>query len=98
LLKRENFEIAVQKATETGIKKIYPIITERTIKLNFKKNRLEKIIKEAAEQSGRGVIPVLNETLDFKKTAESAGRQNPNNLDRSRRRLDGKRNFARQGK
>lgn len=80
LLKRENFEITVQKITETGIKEIHPIITERTIKLNFKKDRLEKIIKEAAEQSGRGIIPTLNETLDFKKAVESASKNNLNIL------------------
>lgn len=59
ILKRENFELVVQKATEVGVKNIVPIISERTVKLNLRIDRLEKIIKEAAEQSGRGVVPIL---------------------------------------
>ncbi|MDO8496678.1 MAG: RsmE family RNA methyltransferase [bacterium] len=65
ILKRENFELVVQKATEIGIKEIVPIITERTVKLDIRKDRLEKIIREAAEQSGRGIVPVLREPIDF---------------------------------
>lgn len=65
ILKRENFELAVQKAVEVGVKKITPLITERTVKLNIKKDRIEKIIKEAAEQSERGTIPELKEIADF---------------------------------
>ena len=49
--------------------------------MNFKKERLEKIIKEAAEQSGRGVIPVLNETLDFKKALEKESVKSANKND-----------------
>jgi len=65
ILKRENFELVVQKATEIGIKKIVPVISERTIKTGFKTERLEKIIKEAAEQSGRGLLPSITEPLKF---------------------------------
>lgn len=65
ILKRENFELVIQKATEVGAKEIVPIITERTVKLNIRQDRLEKIIKEAAEQSGRGIVPILHEPIDF---------------------------------
>lgn len=65
ILKRENFELVVQKATEIGVKEIVPIVTERTVKLNIRPERLEKIIKEAAEQSGRGVVPVLHKPVGF---------------------------------
>lgn len=65
ILKKENFELVAQKATEVGIKEIVPIITERTVKLDIRKDRLEKIIKEAAEQSGRGIVPVLREPIKF---------------------------------
>ena len=40
LLKRENFEAVVQKATELGAKEIVPLITERTVKLGFKREPL----------------------------------------------------------
>ena len=66
ILKRENFELVVQKATEIGVRKIIPIITDRTVKLNIRQDRLKKIIKEAAEQSGRGVVPILQEPVSFK--------------------------------
>lgn len=59
LLKRENFEWVAQKAVETGIAEIHPIISRRTVKTDFKAERLERIIKEAAEQSGRGIVPTI---------------------------------------
>lgn len=65
ILKRENFELVAQKATEIGIKEIVPIISSRTIKLNLREDRLEKIIKEAAEQSGRGELPILHKPMNF---------------------------------
>lgn len=91
LLKRENFELVAQKATEVGIKEIVPIISKRTVKLNLRQDRLEKIIKEAAEQSNRGVVPILHEPLDFKKALEHA-KQNDINLffDPSGKELGGK--------
>src|SRR3989344_4926155 len=36
ILKKENFEIAVQKATEVGVFKIVPIIGQRTVKTDIK--------------------------------------------------------------
>lgn len=77
ILKRENFEWVCQKATECGIKEIVPIISARTIKLGYKKERLEKIIREAAEQSGRGELPILNEPLKFD---DSLGKAKENDL------------------
>ena len=65
ILKRENFELVVQKATEIGAKKIVPIITERTVKLDIRPDRLQKIIREAGEQSGRGKLPILSDTVEF---------------------------------
>jgi len=79
ILKRENFEFVCQKATEIGIKEIFPIICERTVKLGFKKERLEKIIKEASEQSKRGEVPKLNIPLIFLKAIENA-RENEVNV------------------
>lgn len=78
ILKKENFEVAVQKAVECGIKEITPIITNRTVKLNFKEDRVKKIIKEAAEQSERGVLPILNSVLSFKEALIQAGQNNLN--------------------
>lgn len=59
ILKNTNFELAVAKTVELGVTSITPIITERTIKTNLNLERIGKIIKEAAEQSGRGVVPQI---------------------------------------
>ncbi len=63
VLKKENFELATQKATEIGVSEITPMITERTVKTGLNEERLQKIIKEAAEQSGRGILPILHSAL-----------------------------------
>ena len=65
ILKNENFEWVVQKATEIGIREIIPLVTKRTVKLNLRKERLEKICHEAAEQSGRGIVPIINNPIKF---------------------------------
>lgn len=78
ILKKENFELVAQKATEIGISEIVPLITERTIKLNLNYERLEKIIKEAGEQSGRGVLPILHKAMKFEEAVEAAGKNDLN--------------------
>ncbi|MDP3999216.1 MAG: RsmE family RNA methyltransferase [bacterium] len=65
VLKENNFELVVQKATEIGVKEIVPVLAKNTVKLNLNLEQLEKIIKEAAEQSGRGVLPVLHKPISF---------------------------------
>lgn len=70
ILKKDNFELAIQKSVECGVSRIIPIITERTIKTGLNKERLEKIIKEASEQSGRSVVPELLETMTYKEALE----------------------------
>jgi len=66
ILKKENFELSVQKAVEAGVSKIVPVITERTIKTGLNVERLEKIIREASEQCGRSIVPTLSPILEFK--------------------------------
>lgn len=65
VVKRDNFELIVQKAVEVGVTRIVPIITRRTIKTGIQMARLEIIMKEAAEQSGRGVLPEISEPMNF---------------------------------
>lgn len=80
ILKKENFEWVVQKAVEVGVKEITPIITTRTVKLGLNFERLNKIIKEAAEQSGRGVLLKLNEAINFNEAVTEAKNKNEINL------------------
>ena len=70
VLKKENFELVVQKTTECGISKIIPIISARTIKTGLNLERLQKIAKEASEQSGRGIMPEILEPISFEKSLE----------------------------
>jgi len=72
ILKRENFEWVVQKATEVGVKEIIPIMSRRTVKLNLNTDRLERITKEASEQSGRGVVPTIHQPVPFEEALEHA--------------------------
>lgn len=59
LLKKDNIEWAFQKCTEVGVHAFNPVMTARSEKQSFKTDRAIKIIREAAEQSGRGIIPEL---------------------------------------
>jgi len=78
ILKHENFELAVQKAVECGAGKIVPVISARTVKTGFKMERLVRIVKEASEQCGRAVVPVINETLMVSE-ALAMGKENDRN-------------------
>ena len=76
ILKKENFELVVQKTTECGVSKIVPIITDRTIKTGLNLERLQKIAKEASEQSGRGSVPEISLPITFNKSLELANKAN----------------------
>ena len=53
----------IQKATELGVSKFIPILTERTIVRKINEKRLNKIIIEASEQSNRLKVPKLEEII-----------------------------------
>ena len=52
----------MQKATELGVTKFLPIIFDRTIVRKINKERLEKIVIEASEQSNRINVPTVEES------------------------------------
>ncbi len=62
-IKKDLFELVTQKATELGVTDIVPLLTERTEKKQLDVVRLNRIIKEASEQSGRGDLTVLHEPI-----------------------------------
>lgn len=72
LLKRENFELVLQKAVEVGVGAIIPVTSARTIKARLNMDRARAIIQEAAEQSGRGVVPELHGVTSFDGALEHA--------------------------
>lgn len=64
VLKGERFAWALQKATEIGVTQFTPLICERNVvddlaAVEGKRQRWERVIREAAEQSGRGRLPQL---------------------------------------
>ncbi|HYC34176.1 MAG TPA: RsmE family RNA methyltransferase [Candidatus Paceibacterota bacterium] len=61
VIKKENFELVCEKATELGVSEIVPVISERTLMKNLNPERIEKILIEASEQCGRGDIPTLKD-------------------------------------
>ena len=60
-IKSNYFNFMIQKATELGVTKFLPIIFDRTIVRKINKERLEKVIIEAAEQSNRINVPSIEE-------------------------------------
>ena len=65
-IKSSYFNFMIQKATELGITKFLPIIFDRTIVRKINKERLEKVIIEAAEQSNRINVPFIEEPQSLK--------------------------------
>jgi len=59
IIKKDNFELVVEKCTELGVRLFHPVISERSEKKDLNLERLNKIAKEASEQSGRGEVPEI---------------------------------------
>ena len=69
LIKNDKFELTLQKLVELGVKKIVPYKAVRSVvkvKDNKKIDRLNKIVREAAEQSHRNIIPEVCDFADIK--------------------------------
>ncbi|MBQ9673230.1 MAG: 16S rRNA (uracil(1498)-N(3))-methyltransferase [Ruminococcus sp.] len=78
LPKGDKMEFIIQKAVELGVTKIVPMISSRCISRPDKKSlskkipRWQKIAKQAAMQSGRGIIPKIGKCVSFKEAVDSA--------------------------
>ncbi len=69
-LKAQKFEWVLQKGTELGVSGFVPLICQRSVvrdsaALTKKEERWQRIIREAAEQAGRGKLPHLEPALPF---------------------------------
>lgn len=71
ILKKEYFELVAQKLVEVGIASITPVISHRTIKNTIDRERILKIMTEAAEQSGRLYLPELAKTVSVENFIEA---------------------------
>jgi len=72
LIKKNNFELAVEKCTEVGMVEIHPIISERSEKKDLNLERLNKIVKEASEQSWRMTLPEVFEIQSLEQAVTQA--------------------------
>jgi 16S rRNA (uracil1498-N3)-methyltransferase len=80
LTQREKFEWMLQKCTEVGAASFTPVITTRSLvqdagDVEKKTERWQRILQEAAEQSRRGLIPVLRPVLRFQQALQAARRE-----------------------
>ena len=78
LLKGSKFDFVLQKCTELGVAAFVPTVCDRCVVGNLAETtsgkimRWERIIQEAAEQSGRGKLPLLRPPLLFRQACEQA--------------------------
>ncbi len=63
LLKKDMMEWVFEKGAEVGVSAFVPVVAERSVKTSINSARAGKILKEAAEQSGRAIVPALSQTV-----------------------------------
>jgi 16S rRNA (uracil1498-N3)-methyltransferase len=69
-VKRHATDLIIEKATELGVRRIRPVITQRTIVETVRPDRLEAIAREAAEQTERFDAPEISEALPLAKALD----------------------------
>jgi 16S rRNA (uracil1498-N3)-methyltransferase len=60
LLKKDRFDLILEKATELGVRSIRPVITRRCVADKLNLDRAQSIVTEAAEQCARTALPELS--------------------------------------
>lgn len=80
LPKGDKMDFIVQKAVELGAKKIVPYIAKRSVSrpdeksMRKKCERWQKIAREAAMQSGRGLVPEVTQVITHKEAVLKAAK------------------------
>jgi 16S rRNA (uracil1498-N3)-methyltransferase len=59
-IKLNYLNLMIQKATELGVTRFMPLLSDRTVVRNINEKRIKKIIVEASEQSNRLNLPALD--------------------------------------
>lgn len=92
-IKKDKMELVFEKGTEIGVNMFVPLLSERSLKRGIAEERAGKIVKEAAEQSGRAHIPAVLAPLAFENAVQFAKSKNGLNVlaheKEARRTLDG---------
>ena len=70
LVKKNKMDFIIQKATELGVRKIFPILTERSSIRDINPSRMVAIAKEASEQSNRISIPEISNLMTMQELLE----------------------------
>ena len=65
LIKGNRMNLIFEKATEYGVRAIFPIIMDRTIRKKINLQRSKKIVASSAKQTGRSFFPIVNELQNF---------------------------------
>jgi len=60
LLKKDRFDLVLEKATELGVRAIRPVLTRRCVADKLNLERARSIVTEAAEQCARTALPELS--------------------------------------
>ena len=69
-VKRHATDLIVEKATELGVRRMRPVLTQRTIAETVRLDRLQSIAREAAEQTERFDAPEIFEPLPLTKALD----------------------------
>ncbi len=81
LPKGDRMEIVVQKATELGVAQLVPMLTDRTVlrldevRSTLRRQRWQKIAREAARQCGRADVPDVSPVLTLEAALEGVPRE-----------------------
>lgn len=75
LIKRDRFELMLEKATELGVNEIQPLMLERCVKKTMNFERSQKIVISSAKQCYRSRFPMLHEPIDMKKLLKNSDGQ-----------------------
>lgn len=60
LLKKDRFDLVLEKACELGVRRIVPVLTRRCVADKLNLERARAVLFEAAEQCARTALPVLD--------------------------------------
>lgn len=61
LLKKDRFDLVLEKATELGVARVQPVLTRRCVADRLNLDRARAIVTEAAEQCARTALPEIAE-------------------------------------
>ena len=79
LPKGDKLELVLQKATELGVSAVWPVLTERSVSrpkpeaLGTRHTRWQRIVEEAARQSGRSDVPEVTALRSLEDAARALG-------------------------